>query len=831
MTSLTESAVPLPPPVDVLHDYAPDVSTGDLFTDARAEVQAKWRQVANGLSDLCDGSWSLMHEQVARQIQDLGLTFRLTGDEDEREWPLNPMPVIIGAQEWSNIARGLVQRAGLLEKVVADIYGPQSLVEQGHLPAALVAGSKHFVQKMVGVPPPHGHYVHIYAVDLARGPNGEWRVLADRLRLATGIGYALENRLALSRSTASLLSQIHTQRLAAFFGQLRQGIAADCQRDEPRIALLTPGRFNQSYPEQAHLSRYLGFPLVEGSDLTVSQDKLYVRTIAGPKRIDGVWRWIDTRHLDPLSFDSRSHIGVPDLFEACAKGGLTLANWPGSGVVESPAFAAFLPRLCETLLGDDLLLPNVATWWCGQPAESQIVRERFDEMVINSAFGGAVEALPSGRSRAGAGMSRADREALLDAITRRPMDYTGQEIVHLSTTPSLIGDSFAPRPFTLRAFVARDGDGNWQVMPGGFARLSSAGNLRTSLMGDGDISADVCIVNDHAVEQESLLASGASPAIRRSGGILSSQAADNLFWFSRYTERAEMTVRVLRSLLGSSIEADGGAGRDFDTKERLVQLLVQWGAISVDDTNLPPAQLCGLALAEKKRFGGVAALINTSRTIGRSLRDRMSNDFWRMANRAAPAADLHNTESMMKATSLLIERFAALSGLASENMIRSHAWRFFDLGRRIERALNICRITRNLTVTPCHQSDLGTVLELCDSQIAYRSRYLTGPMLEPVRDLVLLDPDNPRSLIFQVETVVNHIGYLPQLLEDGLPEPPLREARAIGSLLQSTSAEAVDPDTLQDIELRLLSLSDAISTRYFLQYEKYGKPALNSFLA
>lgn len=831
MTALAENAVHKPIMTDMLANYAPETAAGDLFAGAEPEVAAKWRLAANGLGDMCEGDWSRAHEQVSRQIQDLGLTFRLTGDEEEREWPLNPMPLIIGTNEWNAIACGLIQRADLLERVIADIYGEQQLVRDGHLPASLVAGSHHFEPKMVGVRPPHGHYLHVYAVDLARGPNGEWRVLADRLRLATGIGYALENRLALSRSTTSLLSDINARRLAGFFVQLRQGIAADCQRDEPRIALLTPGRFNQSYPEQAHLSRYLGFPLVEGSDLTVSQDKLYVRTIAGPKRIDGLWRWIDTRHLDPLSFDSRSHIGVPDLFEACASGGLTLANWPGVGVMEAPAFAAFMPRLCQTLLGHGLLLPNVATWWCGQPEEANIVRDRFEEMVISSAFGGSVAALTAGRSRSGASFSAPEKAALMEAIDRRPMDYTGQEIVHLSTTPALIGDRFVPRPFTLRAFVARDGDGNWQVMPGGFARLSSAGNLRTSLMGDGDLSADLCVVDNDPVDQASLLTAGISPPIRRSGGILSSQAADNLYWFSRYTERAEMTVRIIRSLLGSSIEADGGAGRDSEAMGRLVQLLVQWGAIDADDAKQPITRLCGMAFSERQKLGGVAALINSSRTIGRTLRDRLSNDFWRAANRPVPAFDTHNAESMLKASAMLIERFAALSGLSAENMVRSPAWRFLEMGRRIERALNICRITRNLSAPPHHQNDLGIILDLCDSQIAYRSRYLTGPMLEPVLDLVLLDPDNPRSLIFQIGAITDHVGFLPQLLEDGVPETPLREARAILSNLQSTPAEAMTPDALKETELRLLALSDAISTRYFLQYEKYGKPAQNNFLA
>ena len=820
----------MPGVTDVLREYRPDAPGADLYTGARPEVASKWSLMANGLAALCNDDWGRMHEQIARQIEDLGLAFRLTGDVDEREWPLNPMPLLIGADEWTALAEGLTQRAELLERVIDDIYGAQTLVRDGHLPASLIAGSRYFMRKMLNVPPPGGHHVHVYAVDLARGPTGEWRVLADRLRLPTGIGYALENRLALSRSTGSLLADVNSRRLAGFFAQLRAGIAADSPRDEPRIALLTPGRFNQSYPEQAHLARYLGFPLVEGRDLTVSQDKLYVRTIAGLKRIDALWRWIDTRLIDPLSFDSRSQIGVPDLFEACAKGGLTLANWLGTGVVEAGAFSAFLPRLCETVLGEPLRLPNIATWWCGQPQEAAHVHAHFDRMVIGAAFGGAVEGLPEGQSRIGATFTAAERTALFAAIERRPMDYIGREVVHLSTTPALVDNAFAPRPFTLRAFVARDGQGRWTVMPGGFARLSSSGTLRTSLMGDGDISADVCIVDARPVSQESLLGSRVTPSIRRSGGILSSQAADNLFWYSRYAERTETTVRIVRCLLGNSLEADGG-GRDAAARERLVRLLAGWGAIAPGDMERPVTQICGRAFTDKTQPGAIATLIDTGRAIGRSLRDRIANDFWRVANRPAPSADPMQAESLMKAANQLIERFACQSGFATENMVRTPAWRFFEIGRRLERALNIASICLHFAGTTDSPDDLGIVLDLADSQIAYRSRYLTGPAPAPVFDLVLLDPDNPRSLLYQVEALADHIRALPQLMQDGLPEPPLREVRAILHRLQSLTAEDLTAEELRAVERRLLALSDAISSRYFLQYEKYGQPVQHSFLA
>ncbi len=816
---------------DPLRGYAVPDSAADLYAGAAPGVAGSWRRLTGGLAELCDGRLGEIHDLLRHEIADLGTTFRLSGDQDERPWPVSPMPLLIGTAEWAGLTQGLVQRATLLERVIADIYGAQTLVADGHLPAAVVAGSPYFARKMQGIAPPGGRYLQVYAVDLARGPGGEWRVLADRLRLPTGIGYALENRLALSRTTGTLLSDINARRLAGFFAELRRGIAASCTRTAPRIALLTPGQFNQSYTEQAHLARYLGFPLVEGRDLAVSQERLYVRTIAGLKRIDAVWRWIGTEMLDPLAFDAHSHIGVPDMFDAWSSGELAVANWPGVGVAQARAFSAFMPRLARLLLGESLILPNMATWWCGQANERKIVRDRLDELVVSSAFGTAVDGLPGGRTRAGASLDPQERAALLAAMERRPIDYVGQEIVHLSTTPALVGDRFEPRPFTLRAFVARGADGEWVVMPGGFARLSAQGDLRTSLIGEGDFSADVCIVDDVAVEQLSLLGPDQAPPVRRSGGILSSQAADNLYWLSRYSERAEITVRIVRNLLGSSIEVDGGSRRGAASRQRLVELLVRWGAIPPGAAALPLPQVCGRAFRERELSGGIAALVDAIREIGRSLRDRMSADFWRVANQPIPSLDDSWAHSVLSASNAMIDRLSVLSGLAAENMARGPSWRFYDLGRRVERALTVCRITRQLAGEGCGPDDLGLLLDLFDSQITYRSRYLVGPMRAPVADLVLLDPGNPRGLVFQVERIAEHLASLPQLSDDGMPEEPYRQFGAMLANLRGMQCETAGDAQMQDIETRLLALSDAIAQRYFLQYERSDPPLRDSLLA
>lgn len=802
-------------------------SSGDLFGDASRPVAESWRKVADGLAGLTDADPAALQDATARHAADLGLAFRLTGDEDERSWPLNAMPLIVGADEWAQVERGLIQRAELLETLAADIYGPQTLVKDGHLPAAVVAGSPFFARRMIGKTPPGGHFLHVYTADLARGPGGQWRVLQDRVRAAGGIGYALENRLAMSRAVGNLLGDAHARRLSDFFGQMQAGMAAACRRENPRIALLTPGRFNQTYAEQAHLARYLGLPLVEGRDLTVLDDRLYVGTIAGPKRVDALWRWIDTTALDPLSFDAKSQLGVANLFDAWAGGGVEMMNWPGVEVLESAAFAAFLPRLCRVLLGEAPLLPNVATWWCGQAVESSTVAARLEDLALLPAFGQPIEGLGSRDPVAGAALGTAQRDALIDALWQRPMDYCGQEIVRLSTTPAIIDGKIVPRPFTVRAFVARNADGVWTVMPGGFARLSSTNALPTSLMGEGDLSADLWIVDEKPAALHVGSRVAGEPPISRGGGILASQAADNLFWFGRYNERAETMVRIVRAILANpadetAVLAPSGEGEGLGHVPQLVALLRDWGAISAETATLSVARICARALTETRLPSGVAALMRRRQQVGMALRERFARDFWRIVSRPMPSIKVEQPQSMLGSTRWLTEHFSALAGLISENMVRSAAWHFLEIGQRLERAQAICRMARRLMPQegdPDGASALGLLLDLCDSQIIYRSRYLTSPVANPVRDLVLLDPDNPRALVFQVGEVVVHLAALPSLRDDNIPEAPLRAARALLGELQAATAPDMTVERLEAIEAQLLGLSDAISARYFLQLD------------
>jgi len=817
------------PGSDPLAYYTCPDPGADMFTAAGPELAAKWHAFSTGLAHQAQGDFASLQPYLDRHVEDLGLGFRVTGDEQERPWPLNPMPLLIDSAQWTQIEAGLVQRAHLLEAVIADIYGPQRLVADGHLPGAVVSGSGHFARRMTGMKPPGGHFLHICAIDLARGPTGEWRVLSDRVRLPVGIGYALQNRLAVARATGGLLAMIGTRRHAGFFDSLRLGIAANCERADPRIGLLTAGRFNQSYAEQAQLARQLGFSLVEGQDLTVHEGKLFVRTIAGLKRIDALWRWINTRDIDPLNFDARSRIGIPNLVDTLGQG-MVLANWPGVGVVESRAMPAFLPRLAREILGEPLKLPNAATWWCGSEREKAHVLANLDNLVISSAFHQKIPGLPDGRTRLGSSLSGEERAGIERAMQIRPMDYTAQEIVNISTTPALIDGRFEPRGFIVRAFLARDEHGEWRVMPGGFARISKEGQLRTSLMGLGDISADICIVDKGPPDKRLAQPDMATPAIRREQGVLPSQAADNLYWMGRYAERLSQTVRVIRTLI-EQVSIAGERAEAETAVSRLADMLRALGAVPQASIKWQPSMLASVALGDAEQAGSVRHLLESERQVAMLLRDRLTRDGWRTLQYEVPGYVRGDLDSMYHACDILVERSAAFVQLASGGLSRGPARHFLMMGICIERASLILQAARALVPGKASPEDLLALLDLVDGQTLYHSRYMTTPFIAPVFDMVLLDPMQPQGLAFQIDRIEEHLAALPVLEDNGMPEAPLRLARQLRARLEGIDAAQVTAETIDAWCRDVSDLSNKIGERYFLQQAAPVSEDRTSFLA
>ena len=805
-------------------DYVRLPRIPDEFIAQDGTPRAVWARFFDAFATLSPPEIERRFGAADRHLRDAGVTYRAPGESADRLWPLSHLPLLIGEADWQQLTAGIAQRAQLLELVLRDLYGEGRLVAEGAIPAAAIAGSTEYLRPICGIKPPGGHYLNLYAADVGRGPDGRWWVLGDRTQAPSGAGYALENRLVLSRAFASLYKSMNVERVAPFFEAFRDSLRGSADRDEPRIGLLTPGIFSETYFEHATLARYLGFLLVEGDDLAVSGDRIHIRTVAGLKRLDVLLRRVDSNFLDPLELDASSHLGVPGLIDVLRKDGVIVANMPGSGVLEARALLGFLPSLCHRFLGEDLKMPHIATWWCGQKAAREEVLSRLDEIAIEGAYGRGVPGFASNGPVLAGELPPAERERLKAAINERGIDFVGQELVRLSTMPVWDQGRITPRPFVLRVFAAATPNG-WTIMPGGFCRIAEQLDARAVSMGDGARAADVWVVSDKAISAATLLPAVDTVRIRRIAGVVPSRAADNLFWLGRYLERAEATLRLIRALGTPTRDPGKGLSTALHSVERIQRLLVTWGATSLA-TRAQPARIVAEALQSSERFGSALSLVRAAQHTATSLRERLSPDAWQVITEMAErlAEEVEDDDGVVSAAELTLQELASFAGLAQENMNRAAGWRFLEMGRRAERAINTMRFARQFAYDEAGDEDLDVLLTLVDCQITYRSRYLVGPLLAPVRDLAVLDPYNPRSVAFQVSALNEHIAALPSQKEHGLIERPQRLAVALQATLATTEAEALEAKTLFALEQDLLTLAEAIGLHYFPHGPNASRP-------
>jgi uncharacterized circularly permuted ATP-grasp superfamily protein/uncharacterized alpha-E superfamily protein len=803
-------------------DYVRLPGIPDEYIAQDGAPRAVWTRFFDAFAALTPGDIERRFGTADRHLREAGVTYRAPGETADRLWPLSHLPLLIDEADWQQLTAGIVQRAQLLELALSDLYGEGRLVAEGAIPAAAIAGSTEYLRSVCGIKPPGGRYLSIYAADVGRGPDGRWWVLGDRTQAPSGAGYALENRLVLSRAFTSLYKSMNVERVAPFFEAFRDALRASADRDEPRIGLLTPGAFSETYFEHATLARYLGFLLVEGDDLAVSGDRIHIRTVAGLKRLDVLLRRVDSNSLDPLELDASSQLGVPGLIDVLRKNGVVVANMPGSGVMEAKALLGFLPSLSRRFFGEDLKMPHIATWWCGQKAAREEVLSRLDQVAIEGAYGRGIPGFGKGPVLASE-LSASERERLRGAINDRGIDYVGQELVRLSTTPVWNNGRITPRPFVLRVFAAATADG-WTIMPGGFCRIAEQLDARAVSMGDGARAADVWVVSDKAVSPTTLLPAGDTVRIRRIAGWVPSRAADNLFWLGRYLERAEATLRLVRAL-GMQRDPAKGASSVPHSVERIQRLLVTWGATS-QASRAQPAKVAAEALQAEDKFGSALSLVRAAQRTATSLRERLSPDAWQVITEMTErlAQEVDDDDGVVSAAELTLQELASFAGLAQENMNRAAGWRFLEMGRRAERGINTVRFARQFAYDEAGGEDLDILLTLVDCQITYRSRYLVGPLLAPVRDLVVLDPYNPRSTAFQVSALNDHIASLPTLKEGGLIERPQRLAVALQATLTTAEAASLDTKTLFALEQDLLTLADAIGSHYFPHGPNASRP-------
>jgi uncharacterized circularly permuted ATP-grasp superfamily protein/uncharacterized alpha-E superfamily protein len=671
------------------------------------------------------------------------------------------------------------------------------------------------------VAPPGGAHLRFYAVDVGRGADGRWWVLGDRTQAPSGAGFVLESRLALQRALPEVYRGIRVERLAPFFQAFQSALSGFNRQDDSRVCLLTPGPMNDSYFEHAYLARYLGLLLVEGEDLTARDDGVFIRTVSGLKRAEVLLRRLDGDFCDPLELNAQSRLGVAGLVQTVRDGKVVIANSLGAGLVEARSMLAFLPALASALLGAELAIPNIATWWLGHAGACDEMVDRLETMVIGSAFRDNLPGRSIGAAALGATLDADQRAHIAQAITDRGIDFVLQEAVKLSTMPVWHEGGLEPRPFILRLYLARVGEG-WTVMPGGFVRIADDIDAHAVSLQKGGRTADACVLSERPVAETTLLPTPERIAIQRATGVLPSRAAYNLFWVGRYVERAEATLRLVRALINRITEAGEAAA---PITARVSAILEAWSAGPNDIPNAKPALIAEAALTRRDCEGSLPRLVAGARLAASVIRDRLSPDAWRALNDLVAAIDAPlavgaSESGMLDRVETALRIMSSFSGLAQENMTRLAGWRFLELGRRIERAILTCRFIRDLADALAPDGALDVLLELCDSQITYRQRYVMIAARAPVIDLVMLDPNNPRSVIYQLDRVEAHLAALPKQAADGRLSPPQQIAASIATGLRTADAAKLDPGLIAGSESALMKLSEAIDSSHLAHNER-----------
>ena len=782
----------------LLAGYWPLPGVADELVDAAGNVRPVWRPFIDYLSKMKPEELARRIDQGDQYLRDAGVFFRQYGEEStERAWPLSHLPVMIHESEWKTISDGLIQRAGLLELIAADLYGEQRLVTEGHLPASLIGMSPEWLRPLVGVRPRSGQFLQFMAFEIGRGPDGQWWVLGDRVQAPSGAGFALENRVATTRVFPDYYAEHNVQRLAGFFRAFRDTMN-DLRGDtESRVGILTPGLLNDTYFEHAYIARYLGFMLLEGEDLTVRNGQLMVRTIAGLEPVSVLWRRIDASYSDPLELNEQSRLGVPGIVDTIRRGNLAMVNALGSGILEMRALLAFMPKLARALLDEPLKLPNIATWWCGQESERAHVRAHADRMMIGEALSTRMLFDSEDKTSLGATL-QAQKVGVSDMLDARGPMLVGQEAVTLSTAPVLSDGLLAPRPMSLRVFLARTPRG-WRVMPGGYARIGKSQDATAIAMQRGGSVADVWVVSDQPVRNETMLPSQAAPYRRLHQSALPSRAADNLFWMGRYVERAEGLIRLLRAWhvrLAESGHAD----------TPLLKHATEYPGFFGAD----PAR----KVTKDLRTAIAAATSSASQ-----VRDRFSMDGWTALNELAESARLELSNiapgyATARSLGLLLRQITGFSGLVHDNMYRFEGWRFLSLGRSLERAGMLAGMLAWFADDAAPEGAFDFAVEVGDSVLTHRRLYAVASSRATVVDLLGCDADNPRSIHYQLSELREHVAVLPGAREQGQMSQLSRAIMKLHADVAVKTPESLDTDALVAIRGELGLVSDLLTKAY-----------------
>ncbi len=824
-------------PVSAFGYMQPPGLTDEVY-DSRGEQRGHWQYLLNCLQALGVDALADRQRKALRILRDDGATYNLSMEpQARRTWGLDPVPLLIESEEWSDIESGLVERAELFDLVLKDIYGARELIRRGVVPPELIFSHTGFLRQCHGVAMPGEHQLILHSVDMVRNRDGAMCVISDRTQAPSGAGYALENRTVMSRVFPSLFRDSHVHRLSMFFQTLRLKLAALCPNDDmPNVVVLTPGAYSETYFEHTLLANYLGYPLVQGSDLTVRGGHVWMKALDGLKRVDVILRRVDDYYCDAVELRSDSQLGVPGLLDVVRSGRVVVANPLGSGVLENSALLKYLPAIGKFFLGREPQLRSVGTYWCGDGSDCQYVFDHFDELIIKSTFRRAGE-----HSVFGGELSADQKLRLLERIKARPLRFVAQDYELPSSAPSWVDNGLVPKPLVLRSFAVAD-QSAYTIMPGGLTRVGSNSAKMIISSQLASTSKDTWILASEPEKQVSLLKDNASQA-----GIgtdrdmdLPSRVAENLFWMGRYAERAEALLRLLRTVFIQVNSIDPLSPVARDTLLRAVtRISTSYPGFTATNIHTPSdieKELLALIIDES-RPGSVAANLQAMLTSSEEVKETLSADTQRVLNdlrdSLAELADTlrPGTPAPEEALDPLVTALLALAGLSHASMMRGAGWRFLEMGRTLEKAYQMTCLLQATLVAELDSADEATVLEsvllTVEMLVSYRRRYRARVEITSGLQLLMIDQANPRSLLFQLRALKSHIGDLPEASQsvalspegratlEALTTVQLADLALLGVCDEASGSRTLLNHLLVTVQTLLSNTATLISDRYF----------------
>lgn len=825
------------------HYFSDRFSYNELLAEDGG-LRPHWQTFFQSFSALGEGQMQDREQDILRFLKENGVTYNVYGDPGglNRPWNLDIIPFMVSEAEWQKIESGLIQRATLFDLILKDIYGDRMLIKEGLLPFDLIYNHPGFLRQCSGIHLPGNRSLILYSADMARSPDGNIWVLNDRTQAPSGSGYALENRLAIARILPEFFSGLKVRHLSPFFIALRNSLQniAPIKGQQPRVVILTPGPRNETYFEHSYLSSYLGFTLVQGDDLMVKDNHVWLKTIGGLEKVDVIIRRVDDLYCDPLELKEDSRLGVSGLLQAVRCGNVAIANPLGSSVLENPGLMGFLPRISQKLLGEDLKLPTIATWWCGEATAMKYVLENINTLVVKKIYKGSQKSTSVNASE----LSRIQLDKLKQDIQANPYLYVGQERINFSSTPSLIHGRIEPRNVLFRSFLV-GGKDSYTCMTGGLGRTSAEpGNFVISNQ-LGGFSKDIWIISP-----EPGYTLGINPDLQKTktpamSGVLPSHTAENLFWVGRYAERVLGNARFQRTVMQFVVEGNRlQFENDIKTEQYLLQALTAytctWPGFTGPDAHKKfeqPWQELTDIVFNTERPGSLSYNFSLFTRAVNTVRDHWSTDTWRvlkgMEDDWQDAANSQLTHfRMIGALDNLITSMVAFIGLNRESISREQGWTLLDTGRKMEQSLllmGMLQATITNHLPPEVEYNLQeAVMKSQECLMGYRYKYKVHIQLPLVLELLLLDPNNPRSLIYLLERLKAYLFDLPKTQQGSHSlekhERLIFEAIALLRLADKTQWTVPDVKTstyyklaelLADINTLLLAIPEVISRKYF----------------